>query len=918
MKRIIAYLLATVLSWALLAFPVCAEGEGTVSKYLSLDVFSEDAWKTVEGIDRISKRSAGDSFVMTFASKKDAAKLSVTATLDEADISEYNEIVFEMQVRGEGENYPLTVVLKGNKGSATHQMTVSAEGEKLYVPISDEVGDSLSSINLTIDAKNVPVSYITLLSATADDNYTYAHCKTFFATDILSSNKTEITETNVRLFFEKGEADLTPVWNESFRRGKNVLVWVNLKGISSGSVLCSGRYEEINEESKKSSFVTRDTAPQTLTSDGTFVFVTEGGFDSLSFKFSQIPEGVTHVDVTGCSIIELSEKETTAGSISSCRFDGKKLTVSGTLAADASVRYYGSKILLYSVPVAYASDFDVEEYTPVAQQSFSTRFSVSVSSDRFYAQSLYRVYLDTKDGKIPVGDLSFADCAYSAPPASSAVSSLYGADVGDVFETNASSVIIDLRAGELFEHDQIYSAFLYSYGTNYYFNREYLKALDNSMDFYRSSGIAVYLRLYSDREGYVFEYSADTPSSLSVMCAVSTFLSERYPWISGFIMGPSVNEKKTLMSSDEAESTARLYALLTECAKSKNPSLAVFLPIAKGGADPYLTTALVQYYLAKYSSGNTAIMYEGADMGESDCLFAQKLSQISTMFGNASDGAAVMCRPDIGATVDAVCSSYRVGCKSASSQGLRFCALDVSKISETPGLYDSLKVMLDTENVIASSITELSAKIEPAEFAGIYPVWDLTASYDTSDWVAGGSFSFCESARGKNGKRALISRSTSELSSAGILVGKLDSPLDINGLCAVLELYISCADTETADLSVIFGSGEMRYEYSARVQCNEPVSLQCDIPSSLNGAKTDYAAIIVRGAQDPEIQLSRVYMGDAVSSDEQLVERFSTAAEEEHEPLLYLCVISVVALSVTVFSVLLKKRKRSSKNDEQI
>ena len=912
MKRIIACLLAAVLLWALFAFPVSAEKEKTESKYLPLDIFSEDIWEGTEGTERISKRSAQGSPIMAFTSEKGAEKISVTASFEPIDLSEYNEIVFEMQARGGAEKYPVTVTLKAKEDSYTHSGTVFSSGNTLYVPIPEAIRGSLSSITLDFDTAEEPLTYITLLSATADDNFTYAHLNTFSATDILSDDKTEITETNIRLFFTENSASLTPVWKESFEKSQSILVWVKLKGLSSGSLLCSERYKEENEDTGEITYTEKETSSQAVTYDGTYVFICEGGFDTLSFKFFSAAAENKYIDITECGITLLSEKELTAGSISSCRFDGKKLTVQGSLASDASVKHYGSKLLLYAIPVAKAGEFNVEEYTPVAQESFSTKFSISVSSDKFYMQSFYRVYLDTKDGKIPVGDFTLADCAYSAPPPSSSVSSLYASDVGDVFETNASSVIIDLKAGQLFEHDQIYSALSYSYGTTYYFNRDYLAALDNSMSFYKSAGISVYLRLYSDREGYAFEYAADTSSSVSVMCAVSTFLSERYPWLSGFIMGPAVNSKKAVISADEAESTARLYALLTECAKSKNPSCTVFLPISKGGADPYLTTALIQYYLAKYSSGNTAVLYEGTDINESDCMFSLKLSQIATMFGNASDGAAILCRFDSGTSADTVCSSYRVGCKSAASAGLRFCALDVSRISDTEGLYDSLKVMLDTENVIASSITELSAKTEISKLSATYPIWDFTTSYDTSDWVAGGSFDLCESARGDSG-RVLMSRSSLDLSSAGILVGKLDEPLDLGGLSAILELYIKCPESSSASLSVIFSSGNQRYEYSASVACNTPVSLQCDIPAALQGVKTDYAAIIVRGAESPELQLSRVYVGSSSATAEELKARFAVNTEKEADPVLYLSVISVVALSVTVFSVLIRKRK--SKGD---
>jgi len=157
MKRIIAYLLCAVLSLSLFVFPANAAGRSTKSKHLPLDVFREDAWESGEGVERISKRSAGGSPVMTFTSKKDAEKVSFTAEFDPLDLSDYNEIVLEMQARGGGEEYSVTVICKGEKGSFTHQDSLLAAGERLYVPLAGELRKSISSITVTVDTKGAIV-----------------------------------------------------------------------------------------------------------------------------------------------------------------------------------------------------------------------------------------------------------------------------------------------------------------------------------------------------------------------------------------------------------------------------------------------------------------------------------------------------------------------------------------------------------------------------------------------------------------------------------------------------------------------------------------------------------------------------------------------------------------------------------------
>jgi hypothetical protein len=131
MKRIIAVLLAAVLLWALFVFPVSADEEKTESKYMPLDIFIEDVWEGIEGVERISRRSAAGSPMMTFTSKKDTQKISVIATFDPVDLSEYNEVVLEIQTRGGADEYPVTIILESEKDSATYTKSILSSGERM-------------------------------------------------------------------------------------------------------------------------------------------------------------------------------------------------------------------------------------------------------------------------------------------------------------------------------------------------------------------------------------------------------------------------------------------------------------------------------------------------------------------------------------------------------------------------------------------------------------------------------------------------------------------------------------------------------------------------------------------------------------------------------------------------------------------
>ncbi len=912
MKRIIALILLSVLSWALLFTPISSLAAPKNSDSIDLDVFTKDVWTAHSGISRISKRSVQASPMLSFSSEKDAEKLVFSAELQELDLSPYNEIALEMSARGTGEEYPVSVALSGGGATESADFTLIATGDTLYVPLPESIRSSLTSISITVTAGDEPISYITLTKASADAYFTYSYRELFASSKVSTQYKAEFFENEIRVKAEDAKASISPSFIEAYTKSNTVLAWVKLSGAISGSIVCTAEYETVKEDGRESEIATTVSAPQTVTADGTYVFPVTGGFSSLSFDLSALPAEAHTVTFTEAGIILLGKNEQSAGSISSCRYDGKKIVVSGSISSAASVKYNGSKLLLYAINASEVQDFNVSDHTPAETVSFSTKFRISLTSDAYYAQRFYRVYLDTPDGKIPVGDLTAADGATSAPPATSSVSALHASDAADVFETNTSHVILDVFAGQLLTGDHIHSALAYNYGTTYYFDRDVLSELDRAVSFYNSCGVGVYLRVYSDREGYLFDYSADSDSSVSIMCAVATFLSERYPTLGGFIMGPAVNEKSYVAEPETAECLARLCAMFTECAKSKNPALAVFIPFSADGAEPYLSAALLQYFLAKYSAPNSALLYETTTPKTTDASFAHVISQISSMFTNASDGAALMWTCPAGAANETVIQSYKSYCKDALALGLRFCALSLTDNPKQSPLYDGLKSMMDTENVIPSTITQLTATVGAGEYKGRYDLWDFTDSYDASDWVAGGSFSTPESAKGDAGGRILRSFCTDDSTAAGILIGKLDTKTDMNGLSALLELCVKSEDRETADVSIIFGGGNARAEFSATVECNAPVSLFCDMSAYSQSSATDYCAIIVRGAKSPEIQVSRISLCSNEQSDEELQKVFLTTAEKETNPLLYASVITLCALTVTVFSILFRKKKATA------
>ncbi|MBQ4066027.1 MAG: hypothetical protein IJD22_00145, partial [Clostridia bacterium] len=131
----------------------------------------------------------------------------------------------------------------------------------------------------------------------------------------------------------------------------------------------------------------------------------------------------------------MGESKKSIGAISSCRYDGKELTVSGSLSNDASVQYYGSKIFLYAIPASAVPSYDLSELSPIAQTGFSTKFRISADLDRTYAEYFYLTVLDTKEGLLPIGGLTAPAGGQVSATATNAVSAIHGADAADLFET---------------------------------------------------------------------------------------------------------------------------------------------------------------------------------------------------------------------------------------------------------------------------------------------------------------------------------------------------------------------------------------------------------------------------------------------------------------------------------------------------
>lgn len=925
MKRIIAFIITIgLLCSILVSATLGAFSPKETTESISLDILKEEFWTGTEGVNSIYKRSASGSDLISVSANPDATALSFYGEFDPIDLSNYTEISMDVSVRGKDSSYPISVTLYGESESVEYKETVSTDRSHLYFPISGNIAAALSSVSITVTSSDSLITYINISQITADNSFTYSYLNTFSSTDIESENTLEKSETQVKAYPENGTCNISPVFSglSSVGAGNDMLVWIKLTDSAGGSVSAFTQYIKENDRTSSASLNTgkitvKETAAQTITSDGIYSFVVKEGFEKIWFQFSALPKD-TSVTISGAGYYDMGARPQTAGSITDCRYSDKKIILSGAISNDVSVKYNGAKLLLFAIHSCDIKDFDIEKATPLTSGTYSTKFTLSASMGADYWEYFYKVVLETKDGFVPVGDLTCADSSGGTSTTSSSVFTLHGAQTADAFEANASSVILDVYAGKLLENENINTAQLYSYKTNYYFNRKYLSQLDNDIRFYNSAGIKVYLRIYSDKDGYSLDYSPNDPDSISLMCAVCSFLTERYSTVQGYIMGPAINRENTEARSDVFEERARLIAIFSEAVKSKNPSCEIVIPLTDNkSSNPQICSALLHYYLSKYSAGNSVSLYETSSFSEEMTVTATRLSLIPGAFLASSNGVSLLWNVPEKTSSDDIVENYKRICTGIQSVNARFVALSLAKADRSQKLYDDLKTMLDMENIFPVSLSILSAEKDTGDIPlSSFAIWDFTSSYNTFGWVSGGSFMMPASTKNSNGIRVL-SADSDESDSAGILIGNTKTSIDMTGLTARVTLNILSEVSDNADISILFGSGEERAEFYANVDCNSPVSLLCEMTEYTGAGKIDYAAIIVRNVSDCTAQIEKIELCSQNLSEDQLTQKYESTIEEERSPLLYVLIGAMCAVTAVVFVILVKKQYSKGKSERK-
>ncbi len=914
-------MISAALALLLLLSAVLPGTAASDSTSVTLDILDPQLWEGNNAVETIGARPSGDGS-MLYVAAVDAgdATLSISAALEQPlDLTSLRELAFSMYISGSGAcSFTVTFLCDGVYYNAS--TTVSAGGKTTaYILLPQQAKGTVDALALTLTRQNEPIKSFSVLSASGDNRYSYAHVDRFMSagfepiTGVLQEE-----EDRLLVQTKNGSASFYPhyISKESEDKGTTTTVCVRIRSsYAAGTISVEGA---------------TGTAPLTLVSgEHTYVFVIEGSYADLQYVISGVT--TTQEDpivITGAAVYPLIASSATGiGSITSCRSDGKTVTVKGTLSSDTVVKHIDGQIALYIIPVWEEEEAVLQE-EPAAKMSISTRFELSAEPEDMDVLYKYKVVILSGDDKISVAPSVFLNSGVTVSAVDASVTGLHGTDTVEVFESNVSNVVLDVYANRLLETEDVYGALLYPVGkSHYYFNRSYVEELDAQISVYKSSGTHVYIRLLSSWEDD-FAYTAADQGSVMQMCALTSFLAQRYQDIAGFIMGTGAN----LQHWDTVEDFASLTAIFTEIVQKNCPGAAAVVPVdgvyddpdavysdtGISETDPALFLSRLSFILSQRHAGSILLVYERGARPEGAVLEISYLASLITACGHVCDGSMLFWQPDTGSDAD-ISELYESVCLEALQTGLRSVVLSVANLNISSTLLDEIKEIV-FENTSALLLQRLADEGKNVDYLGTYPLWDFTDSYDIGGWVSGGGMGRAISADAENGLgRVLQTRLDNAGEEAGLLLCWLDRPLDLSGDSVVFSLGLH--DLDEGELSIIFGSGDSRAEYLLTQPEDTYFTVTCDLQDFAAASSVEYIAIILRGERDALLEISEVKVCSMVKTAQQLQQLITEDKEKTQpdNPAYYVIIVSMAAVTVAIFSILGRRGggRRTHKNTQQ-
>lgn len=612
----------------------------------------------------------------------------------------------------------------------------------------------------------------------------------------------------------------------------------------------------------------------------------------LSFHglYSDMPGGVILRSVSMVTFPEAEEIEY-AARLSECSFDEgmKTLRVSGTLPAGITAEYIDAELALFEYPMWENEALIFAQGEPVMTLPMSTRFTFTMDlsgREHTASASRYQLAILTQAGRIPLSAPVYPEHYAVTAKRTQSVIGLYGADSAAVFDSNASSVILDVYADRLMggAAGNTGGRLTVRGGQHYYLENAYIRELDAEINFCISAGTEVYLRLVCAEDlsakGYTrtwagakfYAFDVHNAAGASMLSAVTDFLAARYSDVCGFVVGARLDAADyNGASMADMDSYAALCAdtmrLIYNCAVTHIPDVCVVAPIghneeesrADGAyADPVLLSSMISRYIYRDGEMPWVLLYISDLAAEALGHTQNILTQMKTVGCALPRDTMLLWQPPANYSAEIISAEYEERAYAASRAGVRVLFLSASSLAaqDQRNVAAALKYTLDTTEY-RRPLSEYEAEVlaERPLYSGWYALGDFSRSYSTLGWIAG------------SGCSRLLSRSSESITGRSLHAafepadGSLFTPVSGNILCvsgvtdnltyAPYVIYSLQATTqlesaETAELVFIFGSGDVRAEYTVTVPTGVPVEILCDLSQFSGADRVDFSAISVQ------------------------------------------------------------------------
>ncbi|MGM9652665.1 MAG: DUF5722 domain-containing protein [Eubacteriales bacterium] len=891
---------------------------------LCLDGFAdgeEDAWMTGTNVASVTVREKGGSRYLValpgaYASGQDYTVMRMYGEDAELNLMEYSALTFSILIPGASESeYTVRITLYSGLDTLSAEARVT--GDEWY-SVTAGIGDwalrtYINMFEITVTDEGGGVSSFAVGGVSACGRADTQIADAFLTFGLQAEGGSAEYRDGV-YYLDAGADGLLTLAADAARPAYTAGDGVSVVRIVLDNAL-EGGYVSLavsDVSASASSFTIASTCALSY-GENTYLLPYDSDIALHAYRLSfrgLYPDGDAPVALRSVSLETFAGTDSGAyaGKITQCAFgDGMRtLTVSGTLPAAAAAENINGRLALYEIPVWRTPEEVLTEGEPLAVIKMSTKFTFSVDlsgRESTAAMSRYQAVILTDGSTTPIAPPRYPEQTAAASRSSLSVVGLYGADSAGVFESNASSVILDVYVDRLLAGSEGGGRLCVRGGRYYYLDYAYIRELDKEISFYVAADVEVYLRLLCASDlsdaGYTFScagagffaFNVRGEEGANMLCAVTEYLAARYSGLSGFICGERL-DAAVYNGADmsDAAAYAALCAdtmrLVYNCAVRYIPDVYVIAPIghyeeekqyaaalgeagADAACDPALLSIMISRCLLREGDIPWGLMYVSDNAAEALSRAQNILVQMKAVGCRAPHEFLLFWQPSSGYSPDVLLAEYGERCLAAQNAGARVLFLSLASQTEQKDICAGLKYTL-TGGDFPRQLSEFEAERFPdgSSYAGSFVLSDFSRAYSTLGWIAG------------SGCSRLGTQVSGLFGDARSLHAVFDSGTDAmfeavsgNLLCVfsaadnlsyaprvvyTLQVTSQLESTAEAELVFVFGSGDTRAEFSSTVPTGVPVDILCDL-SEFAGAETiDFAAITVRSASSVTIDISSI------------------------------------------------------------